>query len=303
MNKTNLHSIDLNLVVVLAALLEEGSVTRAALRLGRTQSAVSHALGRLRTLFGDPLFVRSPEGMTPTPYALSLSKSVNDILGRMELLFGAGRVFDPSRDRRCFMVGFSDYTSFVFLPRLAARLARIAPNVELVAKYTSFTLGVGMLESGEAEIVVGNLPATLPNFIREQVLFLEEYVCAMPKTHPAARKGLTLEQFLESKHILVSLQGKMLGYLDRAIQKLGLVRKTQIIIGYFLLAPFMLLDNNAIVTEPSRMIIPLAKILGLKVSKPPFEIDPMPIKMAWHHRYDNDNGHKWMRELIAELAE
>ncbi len=302
MNKTNLSGIDLNLIVVLAALLEERSVTRAAQALGSSQSAVSHALRRLRHLLDDPLFVRSPEGMNPTPAALGLAEPLRDILGRMEDLFLRGRRFEPARDARRFIVGFTDYTSFVFLPRLVAALERLAPAVELVVRNTSYTLGHGMLESDEAEMVVGNFPPAAPNFVRGRVLYEEEYICLMRRDHPAAGRKMTLDMYLRSEHILVSLQGTMIGYLDRAIRKLGIVRKTRFTIGHFMLVPFIILENNAIATEPSRLMIPLARTMGLKTAKPPFQIEPQPIKMLWHRRYDNDAGHRWMRELIASMA-
>lgn len=302
MNKTNLSAIDMNLVLVLAALLEEASVTKAAKRIGRSQSAVSHALSRLRALLGDPLFVRSPEGMSPTPFALSLAEPVKEVLQRMESLFQSGNTFVPATDRRCFTIGFTDYTSFVFLPRLVAELERLAPKAELVVKNTSYTLGHGMVEGGEAEIVVGNFPAP-PNFVREKVLYREEFVCVMNKNHPAANGQITLEQYERSRHVLVSLQGKMPGYLDKALHKLGIVRKSNVIIGHFMLVPFILQKNDAIATEPSRLIIPLAKVLGLKTCPPPFAIPPQSIKMAWHRRYDDDSSHRWLRELIHRLAE
>ncbi len=302
MNKTNLAGIDLNLIVVLAALLEEKSVTRAAQTLGSSQSAVSHALRRLRVLLDDPLFVRSPEGMLATPAALALVEPLRDILGRMEDVFLRAKRFDPARDSRCFMIGFTDYTSFVFLPRLVAALERTAPAVDLVVKNTSYTLGYDMIENDEAEIIVGNFPGS-PNFIRERVLYQEEYVCLMRRDHPAAGRKMTLERYLESKHILVSLQGKMIGYLDRAIHRLGIVRKTRFTIGHFMLVPFIIMEHNAIATEPSRLMVPLARTLGLKTARPPFQIESQPIKMAWHRRYDNDAGHKWMRELIVSMAD
>lgn len=298
MNESNLSRIDLNLVVVMASLLRERSVTRAAKSLGRSQSAISHALNRLRFLLGDPLFVRCPGGISPSPAALALEPAINAILENADSFFGNKRRFDPNRHKRVFTIGLSDYTSFLSLPKVVAELDKYS-GVEMVVKNTSHSLGYGMLESGEVELIVGNFPPA-PSFIRERVMFLEEYVCAMRKSHPAAGRKLTLELYRTSKHLVVSLQGNRNGYLDSAILKLGLTRKVQVVTGHFVPVPFILLDNDAIATEPSRMIMPLAKVLGLAVCKPPFKIDPMPIKMAWHRRLDNDAGHGWLRSLFEK---
>ncbi len=299
MNKSNLAQIDLNLIVVMAALLRERNVTLAAKSLNRSQSAISHALGRLRVLLDDPLFVRSPGGVAPTLAALALEPSIGAVLENADSFFGNKRRFSPERDRRAFNVGLSDYTSFLCLPKLVGELERNAPGVQLMVRNTSYSLGHGMLESGEAELVVGNFPPA-PNFIRERVLFLEEYVCAMRKGHPAAGRKMTLELYRKSRHLVVSLQGNLTGYLDTAVRKLGLVRRVQVVTGHFVPVPFILLENDAIATEPSRMIMPLAKVLGLSVCKPPFRIDPLPIKMAWHRRFDNDAGHAWLRSLVEK---
>lgn len=301
MNKTNLSGIDLNLLVVLAALLEERNVTAAAHALGRSQSAVSHALRRLRMLLNDPLFIRSAEGMAPTPAALSFKEELNDVLTRVENLLTGNREFEAGRSKRCFTIGFTDYTSFVFLPNLVAALDRTAPGVELVIKNTSWTMGYEMLDKEEAEIIVGNFPAP-PNSVTELELYRERFVCVMNPDHPAARGKLTRDSYQNSKHISVSLQGKMIGFLDRAIHKVGITRKSRAIIGHFTLAPYILLKTDSIATEPERIMLPMAKMLGLVAKKPPFEVEPMPIKMAWSRRYDGDEGHKWMRDLIRSLA-
>src|SRR5690606_22381596 len=122
MNKIHLYGVDLNLLVVFDALVAERHATRAAERIGLTQPAVSHALNRLRALFGDPLFVRSPRGMTPTSLAQEIAPSVRSILEQVEGVLRGQRAFDPAESTRQFVVGLSDYAAFVLLPRLIARL-------------------------------------------------------------------------------------------------------------------------------------------------------------------------------------
>jgi DNA-binding transcriptional LysR family regulator len=158
MQHTNLAAVDLNLLVVFDAVMAERSVTRAALRVRLTQPAVSHALSRLRALFRDPLFVRTPAGMEPTPLALGLGPRIAAVLDEIGAILAPGRDFDPATSDRTFTVGMSDYAAAVFLPGLARRVEATAPGITLVARHTSHATGIETLDSDEALLVVGNFP-------------------------------------------------------------------------------------------------------------------------------------------------
>src|SRR6185295_6647450 len=186
-----LAGIDLNLVVALDALLAERHVTRAAARLGLTQSAASHALARLRGLLGDPLLVRGPAGtMSPTPLASRLAPQLRKVLDELSHVL-RGETFDPATAQRTFHIGASDYVELVMLPRLTARLARLAPGID-VWLHTYNDCGDTELASGALDLVLGPQRRTArPSAAYERVLFAESFTCVMRANHPLARARLT----------------------------------------------------------------------------------------------------------------
>lgn len=302
MQRINLASIDLNLLVVFDALVGERNVTRAASRVGLTQPAASHALSRLRALFKDQLFVRSPGGMAPTPLALELADPVRAVLEGVETLFTEGDGFQPDQSDRVFTIGLSDYAAFVFLPGLAARIEREAPNVQLVVRNTSHVLGLPMIETDEVELIVGNFPDP-PGHMSAEFLFHEDFVCAMRKNHPAAHAGLTAETYFEHRHLNVSLHGEPQGYLDHLVPPRGPHRDVSVTAGHFLMAPFVLQTTDTIATEPRRIMEPFAKMMGLRLIPPPIEIPPFAVTQIWHRRYDADPGHQWLRAILRGAQE
>jgi DNA-binding transcriptional LysR family regulator len=192
MQRSNLAAVDLNLLVVFDAVMAERSVTRAALRLRLTQPAVSHAVSRLRALFRDPLFVRTPAGMEPTPLALGLGPRIGAVLNEIGAILAPGRDFDPATSDRTFTVGMSDYAAAVFLPGLARRVETTAPGITLVARHTSHAAGVETLDSDEAELVVGNFPDP-PRRLDSELLYREGFMCALRAGHPALARGFDLD--------------------------------------------------------------------------------------------------------------
>jgi len=301
MKPVNLANIDLNLLVVFDALVAEGHATRAAERIGLTQPAVSHALNRLRALFGDPLFVRSPRGMVPTPAALEAAPAVRSILEQIESVLRGGHTFEPAHSERQFVVGLSDYAAFVLLPRLTARLDREAPGVSLVVRNTSRTVGLAMLEDGSVELIAGNFP-TPPSHMREELLYEEDFVCAGRGNHPAFAGPMNLNRYLSLRHLQVSMKGNPHGYVDAVLAERGLKRTVAVTVGHFLMAPFLADASDLIATEPRRLFAPLADRLPLRLLKPPIKIPPFRVVQTWHARHDADPGHQWLRRLLREIG-
>lgn len=301
MNPNNLSSVDLNLLVIFDALVSERHATRAAERIGLTQPAVSHALTRLRALFDDPLFVRSPRGMTPTPAALTLAPSVRSILDQVQGVLTTGRAFEPASSRRRFTLGLSDYAAFVLLPGLTSRLEVQAPEVSLVVRNTSRGLGLGMLEDGDVELIAGNFPEP-QSHMREALLYEEDFVCAGRADHSALKSGLDLDRYLRLRHLQVSLRGDPFGYVDAELRERGLARTVAVTVGHFLMAPLLVGTSNLVATEPRRLFGPLAGRLDLTIVAPPLEIPPFRVVQTWHARYDQDPGHAWLRGLLQEVG-
>ncbi len=301
MKHIHLASIDLNLLVVFDALAKENHATRAAVRIGLTQPAISHALNRLRALFDDPLFVRSPHGMTPTPAAQKIAPAVHSILEQLEGVLRGGIAFDPVLSDRQFVLGLSDYAALVILPPLMTRLDQEAPEVSLVIRNASRNVGLGLVDDGSVELIVGNFPGP-PSHMREELLYEEDFVCATRSDHPSVVDAMNMDDYLSLRHLQVSTKGDPHGYVDAVLAEQGLQRRVVLTVGHFLMAPLLADASNLIATEPRRLFYPLAGRLPLRLCKPPFEIPPFRVVQTWHTRYNADPGHQWLRGLLREIV-
>ncbi|EJW10558.1 regulatory protein [Rhodovulum sp. PH10] len=301
MHRINLRSVDLNLLVVLDALLSQRSVTRAAARLHLTQPAVSHALARLRALFDDPLLLRTPAGLVPTATADKIAPRLSSVLAEIGGLLAPDETFDPATARRHVTVGMSDYAAFVVLPALAAKLREIAPGIALVVKHTSHVRGLADLEAGEAELIVGSFPKPPARF-SAQLLFEEGFACAARNGHPAFSRTLGPKAYLACDHLHVSLSGEPSGVVDAVLRKRKHRRNVALTVGHFLVAPQILAATDLVATEPTRLLIPHAAQLGLAVRPPPFAIPSFPVVQMWPRRLDADPALAFLRDTVAAVA-
>lgn len=301
MDKIHIPDVDLNLLVVFDALIAEGQATRAAGRIGLTQSAVSHALKRLRVLFGDPLFIRSPRGMTPTPLAQDIAASVRSILEQVEAVLLDGRGFDPAASTRQFVIGLSDYAALVLLPHLSARLDCEAPGVSLAVRNTSHGVGLPMLDEGAVELIIGHFPQP-PTHIREELLYEDDFVCACGHDQPDLGERLDVERYLSLRHLEVSAKGNASGSVDAVLNEQGLKRNIVLTVGHFLMVPILLDASDLVATEPRRLFDPLARRLQLRLFPPPLNVPSFRVVQAWHSRYDTDPAHRWLRGVVTTLA-
>jgi DNA-binding transcriptional LysR family regulator len=301
MQRINLRAVDLNLLVVFDAVIAERSVTRAADRLHLTQPAVSHALARLRALFGDPLLVRTPAGLEPTATALRLAGRIASVLNQIGSLLTPGERFDPATSTRRFTVGMSDYATFVVLPGLAARIRRAAPAVRLVVRHTSHVHGLAMLETAEAELIVGSFPKPPARF-EAQRLFTEGFVCAARGGHPAFARRLTPGAYLRLDHLHVSLSGEPSGYIDDVLRRTRRRRTVALTVGHFLVVPPILAATDLVATEPARLLRPAAGHWGLATQPPPLDLPDFDVVQMWPRRLTPEDGSAWLRRQIADVA-
>lgn len=292
----NLRAVDLNLLVVLDALLHERHLTRAAARLPMSQPAVSHALARLRTLLGDPLFHRTRGGLRPTPHALALEAPLRDVLAQVRRLL-AGAVFDPAASRRAFRLAMSDYGASVVLPPLLRRLRQDAPGIDLEISYTSRGGMIGGVADGQLDLALAVFGET-PAEIRRAVLFEEPFVCV---TDAAATPGpLTLDAYLARPHVLVAAsQDQRSGEVDAALARIGRTRRVALRLPHWTAAPAVLAGTDLVLTVARRTVDPAPP--GLAVGPVPFPVDPLGFEMLWHERADADAGLRWLRDLLAAL--
>jgi DNA-binding transcriptional LysR family regulator len=301
MQEINLAGVDLNLLVLFDALMAERNVTRAASRVGLTQPAASHALARLRDLFGDALFVRTPKGMAPTALAVEAAGPIRSALDQIREVLASEQAFDPARSDRIFTVGLSDYAAFLILPGLLERIQGSAPNVRLVVRNTNHVSGLSMIDSGDVELIIGNFPDP-PLHMSEDFLYMEAFVCAGRRDHPDIADKLDIDAYLGLRHLHVSLKGEPQGYIDDILRSRGMHRNVAVTVGHFLIAPFLLASTDAIATEPRRILEPLAEMLNLKIVSPPLDIPPFKVTQIWHKRCDSDPGHNWLRNRVRDIC-
>lgn len=303
----DLAGVDLNLVVALDALLTDRHVTRAAARLGLTQSAASHALGRLRDLLGDPLLVRGPRGgMLPTPFAERIRPQLRRVLDELATTL-RNEPFDPATTQHTFHIGASDYVELVLLPRLAARIARLAPRVDLWV-HTFTDAGEGELASGELDLVLGPSGGTTPRptpraaSIYEKELFEESFTCIVRAEHPLAGARMTLARYCETPHLLVAPRGTPGSFVDDALAKLGRSRRVGLAVPHFLVVPYIIASTDLVATLADRVAQMFAKTLDLVTVPPPLPIPRFRMAASWHERSQHDAPHKWLREQLLAVA-
>jgi DNA-binding transcriptional LysR family regulator len=299
----HLSGVDLNLLVVLDALLDHGHVTHAAKRVGLSQSATSHALGRLRAILGDRLFVRSGRSLVATPRAIALREPVKLALEAAGRVLLGPPTFDPRTDRRTFRLGSSDFAELALLPRLMDRLAREAPGVDVVVRTAGADLPGAALARGEVDLVVGLVrpPDGGPAFVEREILH-ERFVCMMRRGHPFAGKRLTLARYCNALHAQIAPGGKPGGAVDDELARLGRSRRVVVQLPHFLVAPFVIAETDFVLTLPSRIAATMAHHLDVVVVPPPLEVPGFTIAMQWHERWTDDPGHAWLRDTIQHVA-
>ena len=293
----DLRRIDLNLLVILDALLSEQHVTRAAERLHLSQPAVSHALARLRDVLGDPLLVRAGSTLVPTARALELVAPLAEALAQVQSLL-APNTFDPATARRTFRVAMSDYGAAIILPGLIRILRREAPGIDLQISHASRE---GMLEgvlNGDIDVAAGVFPE-MPNELRSSVLFEERYVCLLGRRSLPADGVLDLPTYLSRPHVLLEMRGSGTPEIERALTALRERRRVAISLPHWSVAPQVISGTDLILTVSSRSVREIDQ-QELIVLPPPFEIAPFTFVLAWHKRRGGDQALNWLNRRIEE---
>ncbi|OAI52990.1 hypothetical protein AYO46_03905 [Betaproteobacteria bacterium SCGC AG-212-J23] len=291
----NVQDVDLNLLRVFDAVLHESGVTPAAARLGLTQPAVSNALARLRKLFGDPLFVRTPTGMDATPFARELAAPVRQALALLESALAHGPGFDPASTTRAFRFYMSDLGQIEFLPPLIERVEQRAPGVRLEAVALDVEDIAGALAAGTLDLAVGFLPALGPP-IQRRALFRDPYVCLMRADHEI--QSMTRKRFLGASHVLVSYRG---GHrvIEEAFERAGV--RVALRVPHFTVAPMVLERTDLVLTLPARVARVFERGGKLKSLPVPLQIPVADVGVHWHERFEADPGNRWLREQVIEL--
>lgn len=293
----NLRSIDLNLLVILDALLAERSVTRAAKQLGMSASAVSHALDRLRRTFNDPLIERTPHGMVPTQRAQDLGRYVREALKELQHGIAQQLSFDPATSERQFNIRLSDFLTCCLLPRLCTRVRAEAPAIRLIVKHLQAD-GEQPYEAGDIQLRVD--ASIRGREYRRERIWHDPFVVAMRRGHPAAQREMTLQAYVELPHLDVSSAIIDTRPLDEVLDAKGLARRAMITIPSMAAVVAILEHTDLCAVLPERWLALYSEPGRLATAPLPLQGIDYNVDMIWHRRDDDDPGHRWLRTVIAQ---
>jgi DNA-binding transcriptional LysR family regulator len=320
MNQPHFGSIDLNLLRVFDALIEERSVTRAGERLGLTQSAISHALSRLRYVLDDELFVRGPEGMRPTRRAGEIAPRLRQGLLQLQLALTPAN-FVPHETTRRFTIICGEYVGAVFIPALVARLREAAPQAEVRIRPSNMGVAEALL-AGRADLAIGSF-RRVPEWFACERLFEETRVWVLSARHPAAWEELTLERLAALPHLIISATGEdeqaVAGYVvDHGLERLvmrsevgllqgalaarGLSRAVVLTTPHFFAALAVVSHSDMAAPLPRRLAVAFAGAYSLRLFEPPYASPPFEIMALSHREHGNEPAVRWLREMVGQTA-
>ncbi|MCR0984528.1 LysR family transcriptional regulator [Roseomonas populi] len=300
----DLSRVDLNLLVIFDALMTERKVTAAAARVRLTQPAVSHALRRLRLLFGDELFIRGAGGMQPTARALDLHVPIRAAIGHVLSALGGQEAFDPATARRGFRLAMTEVMTVELLPRLIPLLRREAPGVDLIVVGSGAGEAADVVAAGGAELGMGVLP-DLPEGLLTEELYADTLACVVDRQHPLLRDGrLTLEDYLAASHVTVASQRHLGIELDDILAKLGMRRRVVAVLPHYVAVPAVVVGTDLVGHIRQRLVSIHASHERLLLFPPPIPVPLPPLRFlqVWHRRDDRDAGHRWLRGLVRQAV-
>jgi DNA-binding transcriptional LysR family regulator len=297
----NIAGVDLNLMTAFEAMMLDGNVTRAGARIGLAQPSMSNALTRLRALFDDQLFVRTPVGMHPTEKARAIAPHVTLALAALRSAINEAGAFDPATSELTVRIATSDYGEFIVLPKVVQILRQAAPNMTLVSMPYSQSDIADQLGRGEVDLALNVMPR-FPSRICREVLIEERFVCIARADHPEIFGDLDLPTFLRLTHALVAPRGTPFGAVDRALAKIGEKRQVVMSVGSFINLPFLIANSDMIAVIGERVAQRLGPLIGLKIYPVPIPLDGFRMSMAWDIATDNDVGPSWFRDLLRRVV-
>jgi DNA-binding transcriptional LysR family regulator len=307
-----LARIDLNLLVAFDVLAQERNVTRAAERIGVTQSALSHSLRRLRELLGDPLLVRAREGMVLTSRAEALVVPLRAALLTVGRALDSPGAFEPRTARRTFTLASPDLFDVLVVPPLLARVRGEAPGVEMTVVSSHDAQLAQRLETGDVDFAIlphihasrVMPPAPPPQGLAQTTLFRDGFSCLLRADHAALgkRRTLSLDAYCALPHVLVAPRGAGPGPVDEVLEKLGRQRRVVLRVPNFYAALPIVARSDLVLTAPSSLGAIMDSGLKLALLAPPLQLPEHTVNVLWHERFANDPAHRWLRELLIAVA-
>jgi LysR family transcriptional activator of mexEF-oprN operon len=297
--------IDTHLLACLCALIEECHVTRAASRIGLGQPAMSAALARLRKLLGDPLLVRGRSGMLPTPRAKIAAAKAREALALIDETVNDRDSVEPLGKTRKFRIVALNSLSFSLMPRLAEILQQQGPAIELQVNPADVRLTGELLEADECDLVIGYPPKVSPS-LHTSALFRMRLVCIARLAHPTIQGCISLDQFLQSSHVVLGANPTPVSTIEQSVEKalraLKLSRSIAVRVPDLHLSVAVVSGSDLIAVVPERVAHNFAGQFGLQVLMPPIELNDPQILMIWHARSHRDPAHRWLRAQVREIT-
>lgn len=301
----NLRKIDLNLLVIFDALMQERNVTKAASRVALSQPAFSNALSRLRLYLEDDLFVRSPTGMLPTPRARELAPHVSGVISTLQSALEPAE-FDPFLDSKTFTISANDYLVATTITDLMRRLCTEGPNIDVRVVDRGLVPDriYRSLDTGEIDLAIGaygEVPA------RYGAIYIADtdFVCMMRAGHSLAVGKLSLSRFAKARHLLVTPGGDAIGFVDDALSKLGLHRRIGLTVNHFSVVPALIASTDMITTIPRRIARTYEPFYDIKLRPSPIETPGTyaTVALIWHKDFGLNAAHTWFRNLLLKVTE
>jgi DNA-binding transcriptional LysR family regulator len=308
----NISKIDLNLLIYLDVLLREKNVTRAASKLNITQPAMSNGLKRLRTLFNDPILVRTSDGMVPTERARTLAPSIRKILLELEEALQGEEEFNELNSQRVFRIMASDYAASTLIPTLLKSLNDVAPNITLDIM-TPSDVTFHDVEAGKIDMAINRFDE-LPQSFHQKAIWRDSFSCLLSANSELVSK-FNLNAYLDAKHVWVSKTGfgvgvgmdpkdvQKLGWVDEALARLGKKRDIKVFTRNYHVAMQLAYEDNLIATLPSKAAQLHKNDNNFTIIKPPFDIPDIELKMIWSPLLHHDASHIWFRQLVIAAAQ
>jgi DNA-binding transcriptional LysR family regulator len=300
-DQTKIRRLDFSLLLIFDKLLRHERTTIVADRLGLSQSTISHALTRLRDLFDDPLFLRRPNGLTPTRRALELAPKVRDLMRLAQDIVAGAAVFEPATSDREFRLAANDLVVTLFGPQLLAKLASEAPATRLTTLFAVGKAALNALQRDEINLAIGHFYQVSDEFETE-ILLQESFSVVARHGHPRIAEALDLSGYLDLDHLLVSFSGKLTGIVDEALARKAVTRRVRASVPMFLTALASVARSDLIATVPARLARQFGPAFGLRVLDPPLEIDSFPISIVRHISAQGDHGLSWLAKCVREVS-
>ena len=295
----NWGAFDLNLLIVFDAVMQERSVTRAGSRIGLSQPAMSHALNRLRYMLKDELFVRTPDGMVPTPRAEALAQPLRNALSEMQHALEPA-AFEPASSERRFTLSVNNYAAAVIVPPLVPAIAAAAPGLSLDLRPSGTLDVVEQLDRGEIDLALGAMAGPGERFVAAPLLE-DGFVTVMRRDHPASRRKLTPQAFAALRHLEISSSREDTSFIDRWLEERKLARRIALRAPY-LSAAAILARSDLVATLSRRIAEAFIRDHALELKTPPYPSPRLKTAMLWHRRLDRHPAHRWLRDTITAVA-